>query len=305
MKLARLLEAHGKFKPPGALHDNFGDGYLLQHNRIYRNVRAGAGAAGFKYSSERNDLYSALPLSQLGAILADKVIPYLNNVAVLRAIETQRPAVVEWDDIRENYRRNFVFHESGHAVAVTAVRASLGAPAAGDRSGAVLRALLEESFTNTCELLAAVDAEDAVHRIFYEANSYTSLFEERSNLKRAGGEFGEKSLFKILWLAYLHSNFLKAGWDDSSWNRVLKFAGVDPKKNVKGLRALSRVAFQLDPNFRTVTTGFYFRFAGIKGQDETLLSFDFMALLEKDAAYARLFEKLSDLALGAGPDSRA
>lgn len=310
MKLSRLLQEHRNFSPAGSVAKNLGDGYLVQKNRIYGRLRAAVLAEGFKLSDERNDAYNALPLSQLENVLSSKTLPYSDNVSVLELLETKRPGLVDWEDVQANFRRNLLFHETCHAVA-RARSTEIWGPATiptdkTERTFAVARALLEESFANSCELLAAVDADDAAHRVFYEANSYTSLFEERTNLKNALNDLGDGTVWKHLLLSYFAANLLHPLLEDRLFERVARFSGVEPKaldpKKLKTLRALSKIAFRLDLGFRTTTTGFYFRMSGVTGEMHELLDFDFMAIAERNDA-RRWIDALIGVASGAKASS--
>lgn len=275
MKLTRLMELHRQALGNQDLADNFGDGFLVKRNRIYGKIRAAALQAGFQFSSEPNAAYLALPFAQLENILAKKSIPYANNVTVIEKLVAQLKEDVVWDDISDGLRKNFVFHEACHAVARSFARTKTEE----DQKAKTFRILMEESFANSCEFLAVVDAEDVGHRIFFELNSYTSLFEEKTNIKNAIGNCGWACVFKIMWLAYLHSNYLHEYLDEKQWRRCLEIAGAASlsASQIKSLKALSKVAFTLDPRFRLVTTRFHLKLNGISVSAPEILNFDILA----------------------------
>ena len=91
MKISRLLELHRQSNPAQSLVLNFGDGFLLHNNSIYRNVRTRATALGFNYTKDVSPEYLALPLSQLAKILQEKSIPYFDNVSVLNEVKQKIP----------------------------------------------------------------------------------------------------------------------------------------------------------------------------------------------------------------------
>lgn len=280
MKLARLLEEHLKSNAAGGLKNNFGDAYLCQNNKIYANIRKACVKANFKFSTDRNEAYQALPLSQLSAILNSKVIPYIDNISVLKQIENQIPKVAVWDDISDNLKKNYIFHESCHAVA----RSLISDRDAGDK---VLNLLLEESFANTCELLAVLDANDGIHRIFYEWNSYTALFEERTNLKNAITEIGEEVFMKIIFFGYLHSNYLNDHIDDKQLQRVLRLVAKHPfsSKQMKTIKALIKLTFTLNSRFKEVTTRFYMRLSGFNLDYDKIRKTDYLSNFENGTLY--------------------
>jgi hypothetical protein len=296
MKLSKLLELHSILAVPHSLTDNFGDGLLCKSNKIYRNIRLAAVRHAFKFSAEPNNFYSALPLSQLKSILTEKKIPYADNVLVLKELEKSFPQLTMWDDIQDNLKRNFIFHETCHAVA----RSEAAQISCDAEPEVVLQMLLEESFANTCELFGVIDALEPAHRIFYEINSYSSLFDHRAFLKSASLEIGEVKLFQFLLLSYLHSNFLSPNLNDNQFNKILKFISVDCKNlapaSVKNLKMLAKVCFTLDERFKLVTTRFYLKLSGVQKGQHDLLNFDFMALMLENTSRSKLIERLAVIA---------
>ncbi|MBC7420253.1 MAG: hypothetical protein H7328_05945 [Bdellovibrio sp.] len=295
MKLNRLLELHSDTTEPHHLSDNFGDSLLCKKNKIFSNIRKACLSRSYQFSSAQNEFYQALPLSQLEDVLTKKVIPYVNNVSVLKHLERNWPHVTEWDDLSDNLKRNFVFHESCHAVARSEALASQQLT-----DSLVLQMLIEESFANTCELLAVIDAEDNAHRIFYEISSYTSLFEERTNLKNAQTEIGSEKLMEFILLSYLHSNFLFESLDELQFKRILKIIFKENSPNpsqVKTMKRISKICFTLDEKFKFVTTGFYMRLNGYKMSQSNLLSFDFMARIEQTPVLQNYLIKIIKIAL--------
>ena len=316
VKLARLLELHSETPSPRqsapaetSLNANFGDTYLLRHNRIFRNIRLKSIESGYVYSSDLNPSYLALPFSQLEPILTTKRIPYFDNVSVLKQLLTQANVreVATWDDISDGFKPNHVFHEGCHAVARdTSLRCKLEQGRTPHEH--TLQALLEESFANTCELLAVIDVEDTAHRCFYSANSYTTLFENRGQLKKAMADHGEPFLFKFLMLAYLYANFLYEELEDAALTDVITLAGFTRSSPLssnekKALRALSRIPFTLDLRFREVTTRFHLALLGLKQELRDLLSQD-LALKMRAPKYVLFLKTVTELALSGMGDHR-
>ncbi|MEK6772370.1 MAG: hypothetical protein AABY64_00395 [Bdellovibrionota bacterium] len=291
MKLSQLLEGNDACKSSKGIPGNFGDFYLLKNNRIYSSVRSLAIESGFQYSLDKNDAYYALPLSQLESVLEQKKIPYFDNVSVLKEIESRLKTGVFWDDISDNLKKNHVFHESCHAV----IRSRASHLLTNQPQEKILKILLEESFSNTCELLAIADVNHSLHRIFFEWNSYTFLYDEKTNLKNAMNDLGETLIFKYLLFCYLHSNFLFNEFDEKTFKRVQKVVfgnAIFDSKAIKSLRALAKMAFTLDRRFREVTTGFYLRLCGFQTPLNELLDFDFMQTLEKRKDYQLMIDSV-------------
>lgn len=308
MKINRLIEAHLKFEAQG-LPGSFGDGYLMAHNRYFRQIRNAALKIGFLPSSAKNEAYEAFPLLHLEDLLAAKTLPYTNNFAAFKDLTKMQLDALTWDDVHGNLKQNFVFHEAAHGVIRAWADPLLGPHQLESQTlpfqqKFVLRMLMEESFANTCELMAIVDLVDSVHRCFFELNSYMNNFEQRTHLKNAVESIGESNVIRFLFLAYLQSNFLRSGIDDSQFRAMLQLVETaaadfspgfskDPK-NLKTLRALAKIAFQLSDRFRVQTTAFHLRLAGIQTSQQQLFDFDFLKSVE-GPQYMKLLIQLPSL----------
>ena len=302
MKLGRLLTEHQKQLETNSLANNFGDGYLYAQNLIFRNIRTAVLKQNFSFSSKHSPLYLALPLSQLEIFLSEKIIPYFDNVSVIQQIHQKLPENLAWDDISDNLKGNHVFHESCHAIAravTTGTAKDLTLQAKNDPEKMILLRMFEESFANTCELLAVTDAGDAVHRIFFELNSYVCMFEDRTQLKTAMKDLGAAGFMKWMWLCYLQANFLKPFFNESSFDKLIYFCfaeKITPAQK-KTLRALSKIAFELNLRFREVTTSFYLRLNGISRPFPQVLQFDAFQKLEKAPDLIKAMDELIQIAL--------
>ncbi len=301
MKISKLLELSLSEKNQTTLIHNFGDAYLLKHNAIFRTIREHSIQSGFSFSSTYNENYSSLSLSQLDQILIKKIIPFYNNISVLTEIEQKIPQTTVWDEVCDNLKKNYLFHESCHAVARSCAEIFIDKKTS--TNGQILKILIEESFANSCELLANKDVNDSAHRIFFETNSYIVVYESRDLINKLIKELGFEFIFKFVLLSYLHSNFLCKQIDDKAWTRVLNFISLNSnnlttdelpaelvKKNYKTLKALSRISFDLNPRFRLVTSHFYLRLMGFKNSNR--LNYDFMDVIESDLSFQKLISDL-------------
>lgn len=296
MKISKLLELHSIDN--AGLENSFGDSYLLKHNRIYRNIRQACLDAGFSFSHKSTEDYLALSLSQLENILNTKCIPYFDNVSALQKLETQHPHVGTWNDIFENLRRNFHFHESCHAVA-----RSLQISEFKNLDDDILLRLIEESYANTCEMLAVVDSEKTGDRIFFEINSYTALFELKELIEHLVATLGFEKLFSAVMLGYLHSNHLHNNLKEALFKEILLATGCNEVigSNVnlqKNLKELLKYCFYLDENFKQVATSFYIRLS-TKTQNQTnLKEKNYFLEISKNGDYLKFIKKLSQIAIG-------
>ncbi|RYZ79771.1 MAG: hypothetical protein EOP04_27140 [Proteobacteria bacterium] len=103
-------------------------------------------------------------------------------------------------------------------------------------------------------------------------------------------EYGSTSVFQFLWLAYLQANFLRMP-DEKSWQRMFSMAGI-PSTGEKSMKALAKIAFTLDLNFRTKTTQLHLQLSGLATTLPKLLDFDFLSLAERSPTQ-ELFADLS------------
>ncbi len=307
MKLSRLWAKHQEFNSLGSLKESLGDGFLMAHNKIFKNIRHATLDNKFKFSHKPHPLYQALPLSQLEWILSEQAIPYIDNSSVLKQLNDKLPDNIIWDDISDNLKGNHVFHESCHAVARSLINEFYKDPILKtkfDFQKHTLIRLIEESFANTCELLAITDVNDPIHRIFFELNSYVIMYEDRVNLKAAMDQMGEQTFMKFMLLSYLHANFLKEPMNDRIFEQLLILIQTSSSESFeftatqkKTLRALGKIAFKLNLRFRMVTTSFYLRLNGITSPMKDLLDFDFMQTLKESPDLFKAIDQLTLVAL--------
>lgn len=292
MKISRLLELHIQYQSQG-LPGSLGDGYLVTHNKVFRAVRQRALEAGYKFSDHRDEAYEAFPLLQLERILQSKTLPFANNVLPFENLTPAQRQLISWDDVDGNLKRNFVFHEGSHAV----FRSLKPADISEDLATQVVWMLLEESFANTMELLAVIEAGDAAHRIFFELNSYVCEFDHRHHLSKAMTELGEKVLIPFMVLSYLHANFLRERIEEKDFKQIFKLLSLEGLTEVqsKALRALAKVVFNLSERFRYQTTDFHLRLAGVKNPHELLYQTDFLNVCATDPQILELLSKISAL----------
>jgi hypothetical protein len=311
MKLKKILVEHHRCKPPGHLSDNLGDGYLIQYNSVFRNIRKAALDAGVRFVSQRFEGYDVLPLVQLPKILESKMVPYAPNVQVLDEIETQFPDHFQLGQLPP-LKANYVMHESAHVLARKIRVRHLGDLkidfSAGPSKTLVserrlaLAILIEEAFANTTESLLSLASTNTVHDQFVLKNAYVHETPEmRKFLRNAVSRFGIVPVFKLVLLSFVHANFLKTKLNPKELDRVLRFAFQWDQKKIAALdskihRELKEIFFggmDLDPLFTGLTNSFCLRVLGIKTQLPHLFDFDFMAWIENEAPYASFVEDLS------------
>ncbi len=249
MKIRKILNEHQRHQPEGSLADNLGDGYLMNHNPVFKNIRQAAMKAGIRFSSTRFHEYDVLPLIQLPKILEEKTVPYLPNVKPLIEIESVMPdqfQIYEAPPLRANY----VMHESAHVLArilrvkilgemslvpssKNTVPTSGGARVQSERQLA-LGIMMEEAFANAAETLLSLAATNAIHDEFVMKNAYVHEQPEmRGRLRAAVAKLGFDPVFKVVFYSFLHSNLLKRKISPKDLDRVFRLAlgGKTQSKN--------------------------------------------------------------------------
>lgn len=301
MKIIKLLELHHQHAISQSFSKNFGDGFLLKNNRIFRNIRLSLLENKYSLKCGPSTDFQVLPLSQLETILQEKSIPYTDNVTILEKLTIKLKDQISWDDISDGFKRNYVFHESCHCVARSQaekyLKKSIDISTLEGQRKKCLQILVEESFANTCELLAVLDAQDQAHKIFYELSSYTALYESRSNLKSAREDLGEEFIFRFFLLTYLHSNFLKKKLEDKNFEKTLNLAGLFSPHKIKNLKSFSKIPFTLDLRFRVTTTGLHLRLSGLNRKTSEILDFDFLDLLKKESGFLEFLDSITKIAV--------
>jgi hypothetical protein len=108
---------------------------------------------------------------------------------------------------------------------------------------------------------------------------------DRKILIKAHQELGAQSLFRLLFLAYLHANFLKTQWSPETTAKVIRFSEIKNTKAANIIQGVIRIGLNLDPAFTQFTGSFCFRLMGIKGSIYEFLNFDFLKMIEKESQY--------------------
>lgn len=250
MTLKQLLEAHDQNQTDQTLRNCLGDAYLFHHNPVYHKIRQTAVQLSYGFQTPPDFAYVSLPFTQLENILKSKVIPYFDNMSVLRGL----PPSLAWQSVQDSLRKNYVFHESCHAVARSKTQHLMGHLKEEDEL--IFLRIVEESFANTAELLSVIYSDHKIHRYFYQINSFTSLFESQSQFKKAKDELGFFDFFPMMMMGYIYSNFLKASLNESEFQLICDLAFQKKARTVpeKALKSLLKIPFTLDLDFRLQTT---------------------------------------------------
>lgn len=290
MKLSLVIDKH-KEGPlhPHALPLSFGDNYLCQKNPAFNKVRLQAIQLGYTFTHTVDNDYIAFPMGQLETILKTKSLPYIDNVSPLIKINVQAQNGLEWDHVVDSLKPNYVFHECCHAVARSY---NLKADTA---DKIILGMLIEEAFANTCEFFCIQYADDTIHKLFLEVNSYFTVFTDRNLLKKLIENYTATSVFKFMLLTYLHSHFLNEHLNDTVFNKILTACNLQNCLDKKLFKSLSQNAFALNPRFRYTTTEMYLKLKGFKAPVQDTLKFDYFNYITHDEYFKTLITDLSTM----------
>jgi len=311
--LREALELHDQHRPPAALESVLFDGYLIDTQLIYRNLREETLAQGCSYTTEDFCSYDALKLAALSAMLDQRKIPYFDNVTVLRGLERLRPGRFLFSDISD-LRKNYLLHESAHLVADSLLKKRIPSmlaagpdPALAQARGRVLGLNLVESFANTVELLQRLAIRSEVDHQIFDWNTYAMV---RPKVAPAFHEVeplvGARVAAKMILLGYLHSNFLHDGAQPERVRELLEL--VDPGKGprpvvVELFHTVLAACFRLNRGFRVQTQAFYLKFLGIEGELTALLAFDFLRAVRETPELPALVNDLTEvICRGRGAD---
>lgn len=288
MKLGSILNIHSQHQPQHSVSAILGDGYLLSQNRLYRKIRNLITENEYQLTDKPSLNYQTFPMGELENLIEQKKLPYTDNVSALTDVCRRTQDQISWDHVVDNLKANYVFHESCHAVA-----RSLRPPIQSKNRDWIVALLIEESFANTCEMFLLIDANEAVHRIFIEKNSYFTVFEIKSLLKKMADKYSPAAIFKMILVSYLWSHFL---WDritDSDFKKLLSYCRIQTDSDFKMLRSLCMNAFDLNPRFRQTTTEMYLKLNQINDPVAKVLNFDPFEILQSNTELQKWVEQLS------------
>ena len=291
MKLDRLLTLDEQSQTKDSLRSALGDSYLCAHSRLFSAVRNEVIRSGARFTDRPSSEFLAFPLGELENIVTQKTFPYVDNVTAMSSLNNSAAGALLWDHVADNLRPNYVFHESCHLIARSRQKPS----EISTLNGKLTTLLLEESFANTAEFFLIADADEPVHRIFLELNSYFTVFEDRTNLKKAIALYGIRPLFRFMHLSYLHANFLNENLTDPTLKTIIEISGFASAPELRVLRSLSENVFALNPRFRYATAEMHLRTHGHTLSVYDALEFDYLNELNKTSALIEQFDKLSDL----------
>ncbi len=301
VKLQNLLRSHDQASLPQSLPLSLGDGYLYEHSFIFRNIRNSL--LHLRYALTNKDFchYAVFPYGSLQSILEKKLVPYFDNVTVLKEIEANQPAKFYCDEILM-VKANHCLHESSHCIADEILKKAdwQNTQLTSDQMR-IFQLIMAEAFANTVESLANLVNDSNEAQLFYELNSHvTHDRETESMFKTSNALLGYSRLYRFVYLSYLFSNCLLAQPNARTYQQILNFVISDghlhPKPNeFASLRKVFGHAYDLSFEFRTQTTGFYSALMGLKGNPQKLLQIDILRLLSESELITSFLDEIEPI----------
>ncbi len=295
MKISKILEQERHANSANAIDDAFGDRYLYKNNFIFRRIRDKGLVTGLKYKSELVSSYVLLPLICLQKIIDSNVIPYFNNGSILYDLEIAFPNTIVWTEVKVSLKKNYHFHESCHVVS-RSLFVSVFQNQILSSNQQLLQIFIEESFSNTCELLAIKDVADVTHKIFFEHNSYIFVPELKTLILELEKFIGFAKLFQFILLNYLNSNFMHFVQSEKFFEKSIQFVDIDKqiiKIYSKKLKSLARICYELNPEFKQQTSSLYLKMKKISNSIDQLNQINFFQDLETNQLFKKWLVELS------------
>lgn len=297
--LAELVELQARHRGKHRLDENLGDGFLYEHNRVFRNLREAALARGVRFSTTDPGSYFGFPLTQLGTILQTRTIPYRNNFQAIVDLENARPGFFHLGDLDLNRPTpNYLLHESAHVVAFhelfgkpERVKDVLGDP------DQLVPVMLGEAFAMAVEYLAACCVSGAVHDWLFSVNSYRHRVQSKKAIGELIDAHGYRPIAWTVLAAFLYNNFFVDRLRRPQLERILAFtpmtAGLrlDASERKRLQSALSGL-MMMNPDFRQDTSRLFLSAYGYSREVREVLRRDPLERAGDPTALARASERL-------------
>lgn len=285
MNLESLVRLHKHYlEVPQSLPENIGDGFLCEHNLIYKNVRKYGLSCGTTFNSKRNTRwndYMVFPLVNFDELLQKKEIPYVDNYNVLARLSSKYPTLgLPEKFIRDVLKRNYLLHETCHCIAQdyltnTSLVKSFGIDS--EKSIKLFDSLLGESLANSIEVAAIISVNNPTHIMLYVLNSYIPYSADYYKLvNNTVDQIGILNFLRVAFVSFFFNNLL--GYEHSEENIELWFdifkGLLDFEVNNKDRKILLEALYKccrLNPRFRDETSVVYFSSLG-SGDDYKKLS---------------------------------
>jgi hypothetical protein len=303
--IADVIRIHDQYlKLPDTLPLVLADGYLFAHSDIFRNIRTNFLDLGYKYSSEPPFPYLGAPLLSLSKILKTRIVPFIDNVSILKEAITLNPSGIRRRHFLDGILgANYILHESAHCIAHSILIDDNSAPLDPRDRMFFSKTLLAEAFASACETMLATSFKNSpFNELVVGKSSYMPLMSPFKNVKN---KIGQRKLLEFLTVSFLYSNFLYVGLSRFDLYQIFDFLEIDRdlltrKSLSKEFTDIKKHAFRLSTVFRIDTTGLFFETLGYKEPITKLLNFDPIDFFTKHAEFRNQFNVLIDAAQMSG-----
>ena len=304
LSISDLVHEKRRFENITPLGRNLGDGYLYNHNPIFRNIREHSQRLGVTFS-DRPGIFDYQTCANLAfqEILQNRTVPYLNNVQPLLRMSKLNPRLPA--NRMLEIKKNNILHESAHLVSHATLGGKLPKrPSKNARDLFILKSLLSEAYACACETVGQTFALNDLHTWMYRQN--TNVYgcdrpDYQSLLSLLNQKFGLRFCFKLSVLSFLCWNFFYLSFKKDDLEKVLPVLGVKRKISATEQKKLLEYCdfhFHIHGWFRKQVAEFYFSCCGLAEPLAELLQFDFLSYLLPGGNLNQKFEKLVDVALG-------
>jgi hypothetical protein len=286
LTLFEVLKQHDCIKNKSVVEKCLGDGFLFEHNLLYRNLRTEFLKLNYTFTTEDFCHYIAMPFLSLPEILKHKKVPYFDNTTPVRLIETAHPKKFKCEDIIKP-KTNHILHESSHCIADSILKMmKIKSAYLSAEQNTALEMIMAESFANTVESICNTWITTDVAKLFFEMNSYIVHYKKISQaLTETIQLIGIKNSFALVYISYLFSNCLRNEISANDFSKIIQSYFNTPTSDLiiknKCCAKIFNHAFELSMDFRLQTTGFFCQMSGLKADLFKLVDIDFPTLLSK------------------------
>lgn len=270
IRWADLLWIDDQYATEMGIPEILGDRYLCSMNAVFANIRGAFHTAGFRYLCDASQLcqqYNAYPLLCLDLLIKSGVVPYTNNVSVLRrALKQHGTLAASTDHLIRSLKKNVLLHESSHLIAHRIIDQldfqTVLSPT--EKEQFVVKAYVAEAFANTVECLTAMAADADMHCLFLKLNSYVDYTPQLQELlRRLLRIFDPRSIFRFLFLVFFFQNVHALQVPDRVLESYIELS-FDGRDDFIGVREkllfslLSQKVFVLDQSFAEESSSLFF-----------------------------------------------
>lgn len=283
----RDLLAVDESSSPLAIREVLGDGFLVEHNSVYRSVRSSATEFGFRYLTEAGTElwsdYQLMSLACLEQLMTTKLIPCYPTKRILNKLNEKHflDDPLPFQFLLMTLAANNHFHESSHAVGYRALSECsdlVNALSQSDNEARVWGSIITEAVANTVEYVAWMISGSSVERVFLRLNAPSSYEDAdlRTFAQYVIATFGLFFLFEHVLYSFLLGRLYADVTDPRRQSDLNSIFEDEKYSDTSGKVAaiLLRTAKGLRADFREVVAPSYFALIGIGLEYEKVAASD-------------------------------